>query len=121
MTRAAAKATEAAEDLLSWLRSQPRGRVQPPDPIAPLPGPAAENPGADGPKDFRGPDTPRAAAPAPAPGPWVGSGEPAVRPGGVPEHPDRHAPDLGQLCHAQDRADPRLAGEAPAVALYLMA
>ena len=86
MTRAAAKATEAAEDLLAWLRSQPRAPVQPPNPIAALPGPAAEDPGADRPKDVPGPDTP------PVPVPFVGSGEPAPRPGGVPEQADRHAP-----------------------------
>jgi hypothetical protein len=97
MTRAAAKATAAAEDLLAWLRSQPRSRVPPPHPVALLPGPAAENPGADILRDVPGPDSPGAAAPAPVPSapaldPFVGSGEPAVRPGGVPEHADRHAP-----------------------------
>jgi hypothetical protein len=86
MTRAAAKATEAAEDLLAWLRSQPRAHVQPPNPIAALPGPAAEDPGADRPKDVPGPDTP------PLPVPFVGSGEPEPRSGGVPEQADRHAP-----------------------------
>jgi hypothetical protein len=82
MTRAAAKATAAAEDLLAWLRSQARSHVPPSHPVAPLPGPAAENPGADILKDLPGPDSPGAAAPASvpaalAPGPRVGSGKPA--------------------------------------------
>jgi hypothetical protein len=97
MKGAAAKATDAAEDLLVWLRSQPQGRFRPPNPAAPLPGSPADQPGADIPKGAAGPDTPGAAAPAPVPsapasGPGVGSGEPAVRTGGVPEQEDRHAP-----------------------------